>query len=287
MLITLGSTSFHFPNRLWAQNTWPVLFSRVHIAGNMTSNSIASVPKLKGRENYDDWAFAVENYLILDGLKGCIDGTEADAVKVRQAKAKLILTFDPSLYVHIKETTTAEELWKKLKGLFDDAGFTRKIGLLRSLISLRRENCDTMASYVNQVVETARRLRGTGFKIDDEWVGSLLLAGLPEKYNPMIMAIKHSGIKIMMDSLKTKLLDMEIDADNTGNAFIGKFSKRRSWDGNTGDVRKTDRGSVGKCHNQNVKNDYITCYKCKQKGHYKKNCPQKSSRENQESTKNF
>ncbi|KAG5896252.1 hypothetical protein JTB14_011370 [Gonioctena quinquepunctata] len=104
----------------------------------MTSNLIASVPKLKVRENYDDWAFAVENYLILDGLKGCIDGTEADAVKVSQAKAKLILTIDPSLYVHIKETTTAEELWKKLKGLFDDTGFTRKIGILQSLISLRR-----------------------------------------------------------------------------------------------------------------------------------------------------
>ncbi|KAG5877763.1 hypothetical protein JTB14_025296 [Gonioctena quinquepunctata] len=59
------------------------------------------------------------------------------------------------------------------------------------------------------------------------------------------MAIEHSGIKIMTDSIKTKLLDMEIDADNTGNAFIGKASKRRSWAGNTGDVRKTDRDSVG------------------------------------------
>ncbi|KAG5879147.1 hypothetical protein JTB14_033352 [Gonioctena quinquepunctata] len=68
------------------------------------------------------------------------------------------------------------------------------------------------------MVETAQRLRVTGFKIDYEWVGSLLLAGLSEKYNPMTMAIEHSGIEIMTDSIK-KRLDMEIDADNTGNSF--------------------------------------------------------------------
>jgi len=43
-----------------------------------------------------------------------------------------------SLYIHIKETRTAAELWTKLKSF----GFTRKISLLRTLISMRLENCD-------------------------------------------------------------------------------------------------------------------------------------------------
>lgn len=67
--------------------------------------------------------------------------------------------------------------------MFDDSGFSRKITLLRHLISLRQENCDSMTSYVTQVVETAQRLKGTGFTITEEWVGSLLLAGLPEKHS--------------------------------------------------------------------------------------------------------
>lgn len=165
----------------------------------MASNYIASVPKLKGRENYSEWAFAAENFLILDNLIGCIKGTETDADKIIQARSKLILTVDTSLFIHIKETKTAEELWIKLKKLYDDAGFARRISLLRSLISTRLENMDNMAPYVNHVIETSQKLRGTGFKIDDEWVGSLLLAGLPEKYSPMIMAIEHSGIKITAD----------------------------------------------------------------------------------------
>ncbi|KAG5894314.1 hypothetical protein JTB14_015554 [Gonioctena quinquepunctata] len=75
MLITLRSTPFHSSNRLWAQN--------------------ASVPKLKGCKNYDDWTYAVENYLILDGLKGCIDGTVADAVRSQPGEGRMFTLKGP------------------------------------------------------------------------------------------------------------------------------------------------------------------------------------------------
>lgn len=41
----------------------------------------------------------------------------------------------------------------------------------------------TLHSKVNQIFSTARQLRGVGFDIFEEWVGTLLLAGLPEEYN--------------------------------------------------------------------------------------------------------
>ncbi|KAJ8929053.1 hypothetical protein NQ314_018299 [Rhamnusium bicolor] len=152
------------------------------------------------------------------------NGTKTDTDKISQARVKLILTIDSSLYFHIKETKTAGELWKKLKSLFADNGFVRRISLLRLFISTRLEDCQNMAAYVNQVVETSQRLQSTGFKIDDEWVGLLLLAGLSDKYLPMIMAIKHSGMQITTDVIKTKLLDIEFEADKKGNAFAGTSS---------------------------------------------------------------
>lgn len=222
------------------------------------SSYIASVPKLKGRENYDDWAFAVENFLILDGLQKCLDGTEEDTNKCAQARAKLILTIDASLYVHIKQTTKPKELLEKLQSMFSDSGFTRKISLLRLLISTRLEDCDNMASYVNQVVETSQRLRNTGFNIDDEWIGSLLLAGLPEKYAPMIMAIEHSGIAITADAIKTKLLDMEVEVDKVGSAFAGnKFvRKKRKKFGNN--VKVGNTGNVDLSHQLSRKKSHVT-----------------------------
>lgn len=192
----------------------------------MTTNYIASVPKLKGRENYDEWCFAAENLLVLVGMEKYIKPTadcEIKTVDDAKTKAKLILTIDPALYIHIKNTKSSAELWTTLKTMFDDSGFSRKITLLRHLISIRLDNCDSMANYVTQIFETAQRLNGTGFIITDEWIGSLLLAGLSDRYSPMIMAIEHSGISITADVIKSKLLDMEVTSDfKDGAAFVAR-----------------------------------------------------------------
>ncbi|GBP40883.1 Retrovirus-related Pol polyprotein from transposon TNT 1-94 [Eumeta japonica] len=186
----------------------------------MSTNYLVNVPKLKGRENYDDWCFAAENVLVLEGMADNIKrplpatATEAQIAEDLKAKAKLILTIDASLYVHIKQATTTYSLWQILKNMFDDSGYARKISLLRNLISIRLENCESMTSYVSQIIETAHKLNGTGFEINDQWIGSLMLAGLPEKFSPMIMAIEHSGINISADAIKTKLLDMSADFED-------------------------------------------------------------------------
>lgn len=129
----------------------------------MAVNYLMSVPRLLGRENYDEWAFGVENVFVLEGLNKCIDNsnTEVDTTIIAKAKAKLVLTIDPSLFLHVKDAITAQEMWNKLKRLYDDNGFMRKIGLLRMLISARLENHDNMESYINQVIETSQRLRRT------------------------------------------------------------------------------------------------------------------------------
>lgn len=236
----------------------------------MTSNYIANLPKLKGRENYEDWCFAVQNVLVLEGMASAIterlpvSPTTTQINEDAKAKAKLVLTIDPSLYVHIKHAATTYDLWNKLKNMFDDAGFTRKIGLLRKLINIRLENCDSMTQYVTQIIETGQRLQGTGFKINDEWIGALMLAGLPEKYSPMLMAIEHSGIDITSDVIKTKLMDMCSDACGSDNAFVAKGSQRFRY-GNT--------KSAKQCSATTKAVKVIKCYNCKQTGHYKNQCP--------------
>ncbi|GBP61402.1 hypothetical protein EVAR_37933_1 [Eumeta japonica] len=82
----------------------------------MSSGSyIVNVPKLKGRENYDDWAFAARNFLVLEGID--IDAIPKDFSETedKKAKAKLVMTIDPKLYVHIKNETKVASLWKNCK----------------------------------------------------------------------------------------------------------------------------------------------------------------------------
>lgn len=237
----------------------------------MSTNYLASVPKLKGRENYDEWTFAVENVLVLEGMLHCVQPVVGKDIKPEddaKTRAKLCLTIDPAMYVHIKTTKTSKELWDKVKSLFDDSGFSRKISLLRHLISIRRVDCENMTTYVTQIVETSQRLSGTGFEITDQWIGSLMLAGLPERFSPMIMAIEHSGITITTDVIKTKLLDLEPleligtksnETQNSEAAFASKWVKSKPRPGNTNKIQSENGGkSYAKMTGVN-KN--VSCYK--------------------------
>lgn len=256
-----------------------------------SGNYSVNVPKLKGRENYDDWAFAAENFMILEG----VDVTSAAGLSEadnKKARAKIIMTIDPSLFVHIKTEATVQDLWAKLKSLFDDRGFTRKITLLRSLISIRLESCDSMTSYVNQIVETAQRLKGTGFEINDEWIGSLLLAGLPERFSPMIMAIEHSGLKISADAIKTKLMDMssEFEVKSEG-ALIAHCRQKRHLQAHSGSSKNemNEMNQLPVSGNVNVsttQKKQIRCYHCKKIGHFKSQCRLLNKDNKQKSTSN-
>jgi len=67
-------------------------------------------------------------------------------------------------------------------------------------------------------------LRGTGFNIDDEWIGSLFLIGLPEKFSSMIMAIEHSGIAYCR--LYQNVAIRHGNVDKAGSAFVSKAVRR-------------------------------------------------------------
>ncbi|CAK1554381.1 unnamed protein product [Leptosia nina] len=64
----------------------------------MAMNYLQSVPKLKGRDNYDEWSFAAENLLVLEGMiqyiKPAVPGADIKIADDERTKAKLILTID-------------------------------------------------------------------------------------------------------------------------------------------------------------------------------------------------
>jgi len=148
----------------------------------------------------------MQTYLEHEDLWECVTGENNDDKKIKRARAKIILCIDTVNYVHVQDTATAKETWDKLKSAFEDSGLTRRVGLLKTLTTTKLGNCATVDEYVNSIITTAHKLNGIGFKVDEEWIGSLLLAGLPEEYKPMIMGLESSGTPITGDAVKTKLL---------------------------------------------------------------------------------
>lgn len=100
------------------------------------------------------------------------------------------LSVDPSLFVHIQSCNNASEIWKTLKNLFAEKGLSRKITLLRNLIEVRLQNCESMQEYVDSIASYSQKLHGIGFEINDDWKNAILLASLSDNFKPFIMGLK-------------------------------------------------------------------------------------------------
>lgn len=130
---------------------------------------------------------------------------------------------------------------------------------MRILTSTKLDNCDGMEQYVNLIMNTAHKLRGINCNVSEDWIGTFLLAGLPEIYQPMIMAIESSGIAITADSIKTKLLQ---DANSSQRIYFNESMAL---------------STIG--HGQHIQNNNHRgprCYTCNEYGHIAANCRKKN-----------
>lgn len=250
----------------------------------MASQSmIPAIDKLIGRDNFTTWQFAVQAYMEHEGLWSCITGEEKNGDKLVKAKSKLILLIKPINFVHIQRCQSAKEIWDTLKLTFSDSGLTRRVSLIRTLTSTKLTDCANVEEYVQLIMNTAHKLRGIGCDVADEWIGSFMLAGLPDLYAPMIMALENSGTPITADSIKTKLLQdiKSIESSDSSKAFYLSKSKHYKKKGALGGMRSMRTESSS---SQNVQNR-IQCFSCHQFGHKSFNCPEK--KKNELSTQHF
>lgn len=82
----------------------------------------------------------------------------------------------------------------------------RKTDLLEKLVTNKLKNCDSMATYVANVMTTVSKLENIGLRVDEEWVTAFLLVGLSQEYKPFIMGL-GANTEITSDEIKMKLLD--------------------------------------------------------------------------------
>lgn len=198
-------------------------------------NKEFSIEKLKGGENFHDWAFAMESYMAMKGYANCIKAAEAtpttpietDATKLAAAKGLLVLSVEARLFPHIRTCSTAVEVWRKIQNLFEDRGLTRRIGLLEKLITNKLDDCESMTSYIGNIMSTANKLSSIGFNVDDQWLISIMLVGLPSEYKPFIMSLEGNQATISADEVKSKLLDMDSGEKNSAFLMKGKSKKKK------------------------------------------------------------
>lgn len=231
-----------------------------------------AIAKLVGRENFLTWQFAVRAYMEHEGLWNCVhveqgEQLDTDPERLRKSKSKLVLLIDPINFVHIQNCQTAQQIWDTLKDTFSDSGLLRRVGLIRTLISTKLTDCASVAEYVQIIMNTSHKLREINCAVGDEWLASFMLAGLPDKYQPMIMALESSGTQLTSDLIKSKLLQEIPSGEHSSQAFYLSKEKYQSR------KKKTFTKNPEPSSSRNL--NHIQCFSCHQYGHKSFQCPEK------------
>jgi len=63
-----------------------------------------------------------------------------------------------------------------------------------------------MEGYVNHVTGLSEQLSAMGAPLEEEHLGVIFVQGLPDSYEPMIMVLENSAVKVTGDLVRQRLL---------------------------------------------------------------------------------
>lgn len=78
-----------------------------------------------------------------------------------------------------------------------------------------------MQQYIDNIMTTASKLTCIGFDLRDEWIATIMLAGLTDDYKPLIMSLEANSNIPTSDEIKLKLLDTQSGETSGSKAFFG------------------------------------------------------------------
>jgi hypothetical protein len=210
-----------------------MFLSKQEVMGEITFEN--HIEKLNGRKNYTSWSFAIKNILIVSDLWDFVErptekketlDEKTFANLDAKAKAKICLSLAPSVYPVVIGTTTAQATWKKLQETYADSGLSRQLHLLRKMFNTKLSAYQTMEMYISDIKGTQQQLVEIDSALEDELVGVIMLTGLTDEYNPLVMALENSGTKISSDSVASVLLKEDVrrapTSSNTNSALSTK-----------------------------------------------------------------
>nr|GEW60947.1 retrovirus-related Pol polyprotein from transposon TNT 1-94 [Tanacetum cinerariifolium] len=216
--------------------------------------------------------------------------TKEEVKKEIMAKAHsaILLSITDEVLREVVDQTTASELWDKLCEKYQNNSLTNRLYQKQRLYTHVKDHLDTFNRIILDLqgvkddLNTFNRiildLQGVGVKVDDEDQALILLCSLPGSYENFVDTMLYGRTTISVNDVKDALLSKELkrkvyeDECSGSGLFAGRG---RSHERNNGNERSRSKSR----NSRNVK-----YYRCKEKGHIKRDCPQKKGNSKGESS---
>ncbi|CAA0835646.1 Uncharacterized mitochondrial protein AtMg00810 [Striga hermonthica] len=250
----------------------------------MTGGSKFEVPKFDGHGNFGLRQTRVKHLLAQQGIqkglraekpKGMEDDDWQD-LQERAAGTIQLCLVDEVMY-HVMHLKSADEIWKKLESQFMSKTLTTKLYLKQRLYGLKMQEGTDLGQHVNIFNQVVTDLASLEAKIEDEDKAMILLCLLPPSYEHMVTTLTYGKETIKTEEITSALLAHNQQKQKSGES--SSQSDSLCVKGNQDRGRKHVRENSGnrkfrsKSRDKSKGRKTVTCYKCKEQGHFKRDCP--------------
>jgi Reverse transcriptase (RNA-dependent DNA polymerase)/gag-polypeptide of LTR copia-type/GAG-pre-integrase domain len=266
-------------------------------SSNMSSSKVVNLPRLsEDGSNWVTYKERVLNNLTSKGLMRHVRGTARKPVQLterhgayyrphelsplsdedlekhedlvdsydqKEAQVREIIyeTVSKSVFLEIKDESSAAGVWTKLVAIHEAKGTMTYTDTLTKLSSARYTDGKSMRAHISTMKELRERLAEMGNPINDDQFSAYIRASLTPDYRPLLTSIMassrtsgktlsvHDLITFIYEEADNKTAEKNVDEAKENSAMVANKGKGKS-------KAKSDK----------------YCDNCKKKGHTKENC---------------
>ncbi|KAJ4723126.1 Retrovirus-related Pol polyprotein from transposon TNT 1-94 [Melia azedarach] len=236
------------------------------------------IDKFMGRNSFSLWQIKMQALLKQQGLWAPLMRKLADPITVEmavleeKAHSTIMLCLANDIITEVAEEETAQGLWVKLEGLYMTKSLTNKLLLKQRLFSLRMQKGMPLRDHLDKLNTILLELRNIDVKVEDEDAALIMLVSLPLSYENFVQSFIVGKDTVSLEEVRSSLHTRELRHKATGtgadNQAVGLVASGSYGHGNSG--KKKFKKPVSKGPKPND-----VCNYCKEKGHWKSDCPKK------------
>ncbi|WOG92416.1 hypothetical protein DCAR_0311682 [Daucus carota subsp. sativus] len=233
----------------------------------MSGGINVKVDKFSGRNSFSLWQIKMRALLKQHGEMASFE---------EKAHLTILLCLVDDIITEIAEEDTPSGLWLMLESLFMTKSLTNKLLLKQRLFSLRMQDGMSLRDHLDQLNTILLELRNINVKVEDKDAALILLVSLPLSYENFMQSVFVGKDTISLEEVRSSLHSRELRhkaadtcADIQAVGLVASGSIRHGESGKYKSKKPTPKVSKA--------ND--VCNYCKEKGHWKSDCPKKKKRQ--------